>query len=80
MDPKTHAVALNAFNRELTKTGTLPSYNRLLTGLQGARTAADYDAAVSFSPEEARQFLDEADAFARTVLELLHREGWTTAE
>ena len=76
-DPKTHAGALNLFNRELGRTGTLPSYNRLLTGLQGARAAADYDAAVTFSEAEARQYLDEAEAFASTVVELLRREGWT---
>ena len=75
VDPRTHAGTLNVFNRELTRKGTLPPFNKLLTGLQSAREVADYDAGVSFTLDEARALVAEADAFATAVLDLLRAEG-----
>jgi uncharacterized protein (UPF0332 family) len=76
VDAKTHAGAMKLFNRELTQKGVLPPFNKLLTGLSGSREAADYDAGVSFTTDEARALLADADAFRAAVLDLLTREGW----
>lgn len=76
IDAKTHAGTLNLFNRELTKTGVLPPFNRLLTGLSSAREAADYEAGVSFTTDEASAFVGEAELFSRAVFDLLRSEGW----
>jgi uncharacterized protein (UPF0332 family) len=76
VDPKTHAGALHQFNHHLTKPGLLPPFNRLIAGLQRSREMADYEAAVSFTLDEARSMLDEAIAFSDAVLDLLRREGW----
>jgi len=70
IDPHTHAGTLNLFNRELTRQGVLPAFNKLLTGLQSAREAADYEAGVSFTLDEARSMLAETESFVRTVTEL----------
>jgi len=77
VDPKTHAGTLNLFNRELTRKGLLPPFNKLLTGLHSAREAADYEAGVSFTEAEAQALLTESQAFTATVIDFLKREGWT---
>jgi len=77
VEPRSHSGAIHLFNTEFVRPGVLPSsHNRLLGGLQRARELADYDSAVAFSAEDARQSLEDARAFAREILELLGREGW----
>ncbi len=77
LEPRSHSGAIHLFNTEFVRGGLLPSsHNRLLGGLQRARELADYDSAVAFSSEDARQSLDDARSFAREVLEFLDREGW----
>ena len=77
LEPRSHSGAIHLFNTEFVRGGFLPSsHNRLLGGLQRARELADYDSAVAFSAEDARQSLADARAFAREILELLGREGW----
>jgi uncharacterized protein (UPF0332 family) len=77
VDPKTHGGAIHLFNTELVRKGTFPSsHNRLLAGLQRARELADYDAAVTFSAEDAAAEVAEAERFAEAVTETLKREGW----
>jgi len=77
IEPKTHAGAIHLFNQEFVRTGVVPnSHNRLLAGLQRARELADYDAAVSFSAEDAAAECDAATSFRDEMLALLAREGW----
>jgi uncharacterized protein (UPF0332 family) len=77
VDPKTHAGAIHLFNSELVRKGTFSSaHNRLLGGLQRARELADYDAAVTFSAEDAEAEVAAAERFAAAVMEVLTREGW----
>lgn len=76
IDPKTHSGTLNLFNREITRVGLLPPYNRLLTGLASAREAADYEAGVSFTLDEATAMTTDAESFVGAVESLLSREGW----
>lgn len=76
VEAKTHSGTLRLFNQELTSKGVLPSFNKLLTGLQGSREAADYEAAVVFTIDDARSLLADAETFESAVLDLLAREGW----
>jgi uncharacterized protein (UPF0332 family) len=76
LEAKTHGGTMRLFNRELTKTGALPAFNKLLTGLQGSRDAADYDSGVSFTTDEANALLADAEAFRGAVVTLLQGEGW----
>lgn len=77
LEPRSHSGAIHLFNTEFVRGGLLPSsHNRLLGGLQRARELADYDSAVAFSADDARQSLDDARSFAREVLDFLDREGW----
>ena len=77
IEPKTHAGAIHLFNQEFVRTGVVPnSHNRLLAGLQRARELADYDAAVSFSAEDASAEVRAATSFRDEMLALLAREGW----
>ena len=77
IEPKTHAGAVHQLNAEFIRPGLLAtSFNRLFAGLQRSREFADYDAAVTFSEEDARAELDAARAFEKTALELLSAEGW----
>lgn len=77
IEPKTHAGAIHLFNQEFVRTGVVPnSHNRLLAGLQRARELADYDAAVSFSAEDASAEVRAAVSFRDEMLALLAREGW----
>ncbi len=79
VDPKTHAGAIHLFNTELVRNGTFPSsHNRLLAGLQRARELADYDAAVSFSADDAAAEVADAERFTGAILEMLTREGWVS--
>lgn len=79
LEPKTHAGAIHVFNTEFVRTGRFRSANnRLLSGMQGSRELADYDAAVSFSESDARAQLDEARAFGGEVMSFLAAEGWLT--
>ncbi len=79
IEPKTHSGALKLVNTELTRKGLLPSFNKLLSGLQRSREVADYDAAVSFTGDEAKEFVADAETFRVAVLDLLRREGWVGA-
>lgn len=79
IDPKTHAGTLTLFNREITRAGLLPPFNKLLTGLSSAREAADYEAGVSFTLEEAMSMTSDAASFVNEVESLLTREGWAVA-
>lgn len=77
IEPKTHAGAIHLFNQEFVRTGVVPnSHNRLLAGLQRARELADYDAAVSFSADDAGAEFSAATSFRDEMLALLLREGW----
>ena len=74
---KTHGGAIHLLNVEFVRTGLLASsHNRLLAGLQRARELADYDAAVTFSNEDAVAEIAEAEQFAAAADGLLRREGW----
>lgn len=77
LEPRSHSGAIHLFNTEFVRAGLLPSsHNRLLGGLQRARELADYDSAVAFSAEDAKQSLEDARSFQREGLALLRREGW----
>jgi uncharacterized protein (UPF0332 family) len=77
VEPKTHAGAIHLLNTEFVRAGRLPSsHNRLLAGLQRARELADYDAAVTFSAEDATAQLADAERFAADALALLRTGGW----
>jgi uncharacterized protein (UPF0332 family) len=77
IEPKTHAGAIHLFNQEFVRTGVVASsHNRLLGGLQRARELADYDAAVTFSADDATAECEAATAFRDEMLALLGREGW----
>lgn len=77
LEPKSHASAIHLFNLEFVREGRLSNtHNRLLGSLQRARELADYDAAVSFAPEDARAELASAKSFAADALAWLDREGW----
>lgn len=56
--------------------GGLVRLARLIGGLQRARELADYDAAVTFSAEDAQAELGAARHFIRDALAVLTREGW----
>jgi uncharacterized protein (UPF0332 family) len=76
LEAKTHAGMQKLVARELTAKGVLPSFGKLLGDIQKARETADYDAAISFTLDEAREVLEEAERFSSVVTELLKREGW----
>lgn len=77
IEPKTHAGAIHLFNQEFVRPGVVSSsHNRVLGGLQRARELADYDAAVTFSAEDAAAECDAAGSFRDEMLALLAREGW----
>jgi hypothetical protein len=57
--------------------GLFPSsHNRLIGGLQRARELADYDAAISFSAEDAAEEIAEARFFREAAMAFLAKEGW----
>ncbi len=77
VEPKTHAGAVPLLNVEFVRAGLLASsHNRLLAGLQRSRELADYDAAVTFSTEDAVAEVAEAERFMAAADALLQREGW----
>ncbi|MBI3183721.1 MAG: HEPN domain-containing protein [Myxococcales bacterium] len=77
VEPQTPEGAIPLFNTELVQRGVFSSgHSRSLAGLQRARELADYDAAVAFSPEVARQCLEDSRAFAVEALAFLSGEGW----
>jgi uncharacterized protein (UPF0332 family) len=78
VETKTHAGAIHLLNTEFIRRGLLPSsHNRLLAGLQRSRELADYDAAVTFSADDAAAELSDAERFVADALALLQKEGWT---
>jgi len=77
LEAKTHAGAIHLFNTEFVRAGLFASsHNRLLGGIQRSRELADYDAAVSFSKEDADGCLRDAETFREEALALLRREKW----
>jgi uncharacterized protein (UPF0332 family) len=81
LEPKTHAGAIHLFNTEFVRAGLLASsHNRLLAGIQRSRELADYDAAVTFSKEDAEGCLREAETFHGDVLTLLRRQRWIPSQ
>lgn len=81
VEPRTHAGAIHLFNTEFVRTGLFPTtYNRLLSGLQGSRELADYDAAASFAEPDASAQLAEARSFGAEVAAFLGKEGWLASE
>ncbi|MBI2892955.1 MAG: HEPN domain-containing protein [Deltaproteobacteria bacterium] len=77
LEPRTHGGAIHLFNVELVRAGLMPaSHNRLLAGLQRSRELADYDAAVTFSEDDARAELEDARRFGADARALLVRDGW----
>jgi uncharacterized protein (UPF0332 family) len=77
VEPKTHSGAIHLFNTELVRNGLFSSsHNRLIGGLQRARELADYDAAVTFSAEDAAAELAQARAFRAAALSFLAAQGW----
>ncbi|MFZ5471436.1 MAG: HEPN domain-containing protein [Myxococcota bacterium] len=77
VEPRSHAGAIHLFNTEFVRPKLVPSsHNRLLAGLQRARELADYDAAVTFSPEDASGEVADARTFIEETRELLSKEGW----
>jgi uncharacterized protein (UPF0332 family) len=80
IEPRSYQGAIRFLNTEFIRPGLLDSsHNRLIGGLQRARELADYDAAVTFSAEDAQAELDAARRFTRDALAVLTREGWTGA-
>lgn len=53
--------------------------SQAICALQRARQLADYDSAVAFSAEDARQDIEDARSFSRAILALICREGWLDA-
>lgn len=77
VEPRFHRGAIQMFNREFVRPGTMNSgHNRLLAVLQRSRELADYDAAVAFSADDAQRQIEDARAFREASLDLLRREGW----
>jgi uncharacterized protein (UPF0332 family) len=77
LEAKTHGGAIHLFNTEFVRPGLFASsHNRVLAGIQRSRELADYDAAVSFSREDAEDCLRDAEAFRGEALTLLQRENW----
>ena len=61
LEAKSHGGAIHLFNTEFVRTGLLgSSHNRLLAGVQRSRELADYDAAVTFSKEDAEGCLRDS--------------------
>jgi len=78
LEPRSHSGAIALFARELVRPGHMPSsYSRLLAGLQRSRELADYSAALSFSPDDARAQIEEARSFVAAARDYLRREGLT---
>lgn len=76
-EAKTHAGAIHLFNMEFVRPGLFASsHNRLLAGIQRSRELADYDAAVSFSSDDAEACLRDAEAFRSDVVAHLRTSGW----
>jgi uncharacterized protein (UPF0332 family) len=81
IEPRSHEGAIRFLNTEFIRPGLLDSsHNRLIGGLQRARELADYDAAVTFSAEDARAEIEAARLFMRDALAVLTREGWSNGE
>ncbi len=77
LEARTHAGTLHLFNLEYLRPGLLPSsHNRLLAGLQRSREIADYDAAATFSGDDARAALDDAKTFVADAVGQLRKEGF----
>jgi len=80
LEAKTHSGVVHMMNIEFVRAGLLSSsFNRLFAGLQRTREYADYDAAVTFSKEDAQAELTAARSFEAAVTELLRGEGWMSA-
>ncbi len=76
IETRTHLGAIHLFGREFVNTGKLKAtYTRLLASLQRQRELADYNAAVSFDPEDVRDHLDQVRGFGKDARELLRSEG-----
>ena len=77
VESKTHAGAIHQYNVELVRAGLVPAtHNRVLAGLQRARELADYDAAVTFTEDDARAAIADAETVASAIREMLARDGW----
>ncbi|MGQ0507190.1 MAG: HEPN domain-containing protein [Myxococcaceae bacterium] len=77
VEPKTHSGAIHLFNTELVRQDLFDSsFNRLLAGLERSRELADYDAAVSFSVDDATAIVGDARKFAIAASSFLRKEGW----
>jgi uncharacterized protein (UPF0332 family) len=79
LEAKTHAGAIHLFNTEFVRSGLVASsHNRLLAGIERSRELADYDAAVTFSTQDAEACVADAETFRRDALALLRVDGWIT--
>lgn len=77
LEAKTHSGLVHLLNTEFIRAGLLPSsFNRLFAGLQRTREYADYDAAATFSEDDARAEVEAARSFEMAATALLRSEGW----
>lgn len=77
LEARTHAGTLHLYNTELVRAGLVPAtHNRVLAGLQRSRELADYDAAVSFTLDEARAAVADAESVSSALHSILQRDGW----
>ena len=77
VEAKTHAGAIHLFNIEFVRTGLFAtSHNRLLAGIQRSRELAEYDAGVTFSNDDVKACLSDAEAFRAEVVTTLQTGGW----
>ncbi len=77
LEPRSHSGAVHLFAKEFVRPGRFPtSDNRLVSGMQRARELADYDAAVTFSVEDAEAEVAAATDFGARARAWLLVEGW----
>ena len=77
LEARTHSGALSLFNREFVRVGRFAGrFNRVYASLQRSRELADYDPAVQFSAEDARNQIADARSFGDDILALLRNEGF----
>ena len=80
LEPKTHRGAIHLFNVHFVLKGLFSSaHNGLLAKLQRSRELADYDSAVVFSGEDAREDIVAARRFEAYARAFLASGGWVGA-
>jgi uncharacterized protein (UPF0332 family) len=77
VEARSHAGTHHLFHLHFVKPGLVPArLGKLLAGLQKYREQADYERAVGFTEEGAREELANAEQICASIRDKLAREGW----